>query len=217
MDALTKGIPIEYFHPDWQAWQIAKRFPKLDSAKYQLRICSSKFSLQKFEKNYSNYWNNKIMERKLAEAEQYVNKPILEMLSPSKKGIIIYGSPGHGKTTTVLHYTKGKAFRMKEGRHCGQFAFSDFANEDFIWMDDWRKDDIESHQTMLKQLTDDLGIYVGEKKGGCQFYVHTRKVIITTNDNPELFMPLVTGLGRRFDCLEVSNLGVRKCLFKDGH
>ena len=214
MSALAKGIPIEYFRPDWQSWQIAKRFRHLDNATYQVRLWNTKFNLTKFNTLHSNYWNSHLIAEKLNQSKPYINKPLLDMLSPSKKGIIIYGSPGLGKTTTVLHYTKGKAFRMRDAKHCGQFCFSDFSNEDFIWMDDWRKEDIENHQSMLKQLTDDLGIYTGERKGGSQFYVHTRKVIITTNDDPAEFIHLIKGLNRRFDCLELSNLGVRRVLFK---
>lgn len=213
MEAIVAGIPIEFIHPDWQALQIAKRFPHLDINDYQMRLWTTAFGLRKFLEIYNSYWDKHLILGKLADIDPYVNHALLALLSPSKKGIIIYGCPGHGKTTTVLKYTKGKAYRMKEGRNCNQFCFSNFTKEDVIWMDDWTKEDIDRHQTMLKQLTDDLGIYVGERKGGSQFYVHTRKVIITTNDDPQSFMETIPGLKRRFDFIHVGTAGVKKSLF----
>lgn len=215
MDAIVTGIPVGFLHPDWQAWQIAKRFPHIDISNYQMRMWTTTFGLQKFMKIYNKYWDEHLINNKLESSDRYVNTSLLSLLSPSKKGIIIYGSPGHGKTTTVLKYSRGRGFRMKEAKHCGQFCFSDFSNEDIIWMDDWRNQDIINHQTMLKQLTDELGIYVGERKGGAQFYIHTRKVIITTNDNAEELIHLIPGFKRRFDCIKVSNSSFAcKQLFK---
>ena len=55
-------------------------------------------------------------------------------MTPSMKGL--YGSAGNGKTSTLLAYTKGKAFELSDGKNIKQFAFSNFQNQGYIWADD---------------------------------------------------------------------------------
>lgn len=104
---------------------------------------------------------------------------------------------------------------MREAKYINQFAFSDFANQQHVWIDDIRRDDVQRLQTMFKNLTDDHGMYVGERKGGATFIVKIRgKLILTSNDDPECLIADIPGLRRRFDFIHVSNLGVRKQLFQ---
>lgn len=84
--------------PDWIAYQIAKRFPILDDEYYQMRRWSNEFSLRKKKKNYQLHMDNKIKNQATEMAKSYVNNDLLNMMTPSKKGLFIYGSPANGKT-----------------------------------------------------------------------------------------------------------------------
>jgi hypothetical protein len=124
---------IELLHPDWIAHQIAIRFTSLSDALNQARGWNNQFSLSKFKRIYQAY-HNKILQKALQEAEPYVNKELFNIMTPSMKGL--YGSAGNGKTSTLLAYTKGKAFELSDGKNIKQFAFSNFQNQVYIWADD---------------------------------------------------------------------------------
>lgn len=111
MKAILKGIDAEWAGPDWIAYQIAMRYPGLDEAMYQVRRWNNQFSLNKFKRIHANYWNKVHIQQSLESSEPFINKPLMKQLSPSAKGLYIWGSPGRGKTTTVLHYTKGNVLR----------------------------------------------------------------------------------------------------------
>lgn len=68
--------------------------------------------------------DNKIKNQATEMAKSYVNNDLLNMTTPSKKGLFIYGSPANGKTSTVTVYTNGKAFELREGKCINEFAFS---------------------------------------------------------------------------------------------
>lgn len=204
MDGLVKNIDKEILHPDWIAYQIAKRFPVLDDGFYQVRRWNNEFSYKKFKRIYQLYYDNKIRTTAIEHAKLFVNDELMQMLTPSKKGLYIYGSPGTGKTSTVTIYADGKAFELREGKCINQFALSKFNNEKYIWMDDVTVKDVISNQGMIKQLTDDRGYTVGERKGGDTFLVSTQKVIMTSNETPTKLLSDILGFERRFDVVKVT-------------
>lgn len=204
MDGLVKNIDKEMLHPDWIAYQIAKRFSVLDDGFYQVRRWNNEFSYKKFKRIYQLYYDKKITATAIENAKNFFNAELLSMLTPSKKGLYIYRSPGTGKTSTVTIYADGKAFELREGKCINQFVFSKFNNEKYIWMDDVTVNDVIRNQSMIKQLTDDRGYTIGERKGGDTFLVSTKKVIMTSNETPKKLLSDIIGFARRFDVIKVT-------------
>lgn len=72
-------------------------------------------------------------------------------------------------------------------------------------MDDVTVNDVLNNQSMFKQLTYDRGYTVGERKGGDNFLVSTKKVIMTSNESPKKLLDEIQGFERRFDIIRIHN------------
>lgn len=77
-------------------------------------------------------------------------------------------------------------------------------------MDDVTVNDVIRNQSMIKQLTDDRGYTIGERKGGDTFLVSTKKVIMTSNETPKKLLSDIIGFARRFDVIKVTTEGCIK-------
>lgn len=211
MDAKVFGVDSELLHPDWIAWQIARRHENLNDAMYQVRRWQNSFCLKKFKRIHQEFHNRRIRTEALERAKDHTNPTVMQILdSTEKKGVYVYGSPGSGKTSSVLAWTDGRAYELRDGPNINRFAFHNFQGEPYIWLDDCRAEDVLRNQTMIKQLTDDRGYFVGERKGEDHFLVSAEKVIITSNDTPGKIKREVPGFDRRFVCVRA-----RKGLFKE--
>lgn len=201
--ALVRDIDRELLHPDWQMYQIATLAPTwdiaLDNCAYQVRKWGNQFQLNKFRRIYDQVQQERYRVERLSGAEKHYNRNILKLLSPSKKGIWLYGKPGTGKTSTVLKYTSGKHFEMPKSNN--QFIFNCWTyDQDVLVFEDEEKTKMITISRLINTLTDDNGLHMGERKGGAHFPIRIRKCIITSNDSPptEEEWP---GFRRRFDVI----------------
>lgn len=201
--ALVRDVDRELLHNDWQMYQIAVRLPDWDLAlnevMYQARKWGNQFQLNKFRRMYDAVRMMEYKKARVEGAEKHYRKSILEKLSPSKKGIWLYGKPGCGKTSTVVKYTKGEHFEMPKVHN--QFIFNTWKyDQDIIVFEDESRAKMIALSRTINTLTDDNGMHMGERKGGDHFGVRVRKCIITSNDEPptEEEWP---GFTRRFDVI----------------
>lgn len=85
--------------------------------------------------------------------------------------------------------------------YASRFTFSSYQDEDYIICEDMTIEQALSLRTLINQMTDEIGLCYGEKKGGNRFAVHISKLIITSNDSlpTEEQWP---GFERRFTCID---------------
>jgi hypothetical protein len=203
INAIVQGVDGERLHDDWQMWNGAKAMgPVLNKMEYLFRKWKSKFKLEKFISFHYKYWNTQAREETIEVCKQGANQALLDKLSPSKKGIYIWGSPKRGKSNTVYYYTKGNHYEMSHNK--SNFPFSSYNNEKYIVYEDVRSTSLLSDSRLINGLTDDRGFTRGERKGGDMFDIRCRKVLITSNDPPpdEKDWP---GFDRRFTVLKALN------------
>jgi hypothetical protein len=198
-EAVVVGVDGERLHDDWQMWQAAKAMgPVMNNMEYAFRKWKSKFKVDRFIAFHYKFWNSRAREEIINVCQKGINPMLLKRMSPSKKGLYIYGSPKRGKSNTVYFYTKGNHYEMSHTR--SNFPFNSFNGEPYILYEDMRMSSLLSDARLINGLTDDRGFTRGERKGGEMFDIRCKKVIITSNDPPPMEHEW-PGFERRFTVL----------------
>jgi hypothetical protein len=179
-EPLTFNVDLDLLHKNAKQYMYIKFCAKWDIENYVVKS-TIWTDIKQFRIRHSQYWGDIRRANAVNSAVMYSCDHLLEhMNSTNKKGMVLFGEAGRGKTSTALTYMGTDYYTILP---TSNFMLNSYAQQKHIFIDDVSGDKLQHMRDIcLKATANQSSVFQGEIKGGEIIdFTLEGKLIITSN------------------------------------